>query len=67
MLVRIQRCKFCRREMNVSALGYQENPFCSLCLHDRMQQAADKRGPVEWVDEDGHYAVLKPIAARTPA
>lgn len=68
MLVRVQRCKFCRREMNVSALGFKENPFCTVCLKERMDQAEAERGTMEWDDHaDGHYAVLRPTATRTPA
>ena len=69
MLVRVQRCTYCRREMNAPALGFKENPFCGVCLHERMQQAAIAREPMEWDEGDANqrYAVLKPATARTPA
>lgn len=45
MLRRILRCKFCNREMAVGLLGYVENPYCSACLSERLERAAEKRGP----------------------
>ena len=35
------RCRYCRRPMPVSARVYDENPFCSGCLHERMARASD--------------------------
>lgn len=41
VLERIQRCQFCGREMPARSLGYQENPFCRVCLNERQLLAAD--------------------------
>lgn len=59
MLERVQRCRYCRREMRVGALSYAENPFCKHCLHERMEKAAAERGPFETFD-DGHYIHFVP-------
>lgn len=48
MLERIKACAHCGREMAVSALSYAENPFCSICLDDRLA-AASPTGHLEWV------------------
>ncbi len=58
MLERIQRCRFCGREVPTSALSFEENPYCSECLFERLAQgfAADKY--VSWA-VCGDY--LRPI------
>lgn len=42
----VQRCRYCRREMAVSAAAYAENPFCNRCLPQRVGLVADKK--IEW-------------------
>ena len=34
MLLRVRTCRFCGREMDVSAVSHTQNPFCSACLAD---------------------------------
>ena len=46
ILEQVRRCRYCRREMAVSATAYAENPFCNRCLPERVERAAD--GKVEW-------------------
>lgn len=29
------RCKYCRREMNVSSLEYKSNSYCNICFDER--------------------------------
>ena len=43
---KVQRCRYCRREMLVSATAYAENPFCNRCLPERMRLAADSE--IQW-------------------
>ena len=58
LVERVKRCRYCHREMKVSALSYLENPFCKFCLRERIEKAATERGPIEWVS-DGHY--MRPV------
>ena len=37
MLERVQRCRYCHREMAIPALNYAENPYCKVCLGDRIE------------------------------
>jgi hypothetical protein len=62
ILERIQRCKFCGREMNCSPLSYAENPLCTICLPERTEIARPK-ARITWRTE-GHYAIAE--VARTP-
>ena len=65
ILERINRCGFCKREVEVSPLGHRENPFCRVCLHDRLTQAATQRGEVE-CRVVGDYVEFTCPGARTP-
>lgn len=49
-----QRCQFCSRPMNVSPLGYQENPFCAECYDERVAKAVEGKRFVGW-KLDGDY------------
>lgn len=42
--------------MNVSDASYEENPFCSGCLHERIELAASEDPLVGW-REEGDYIV----------
>ncbi len=53
LLEPVRRCRFCKREMLVSGAGYAENPFCRVCLPERIAIAATD---VEWRPDD-HYLV----------
>lgn len=64
MLARVQQCHHCRREMPVTPLSYRENPFCNVCLEERMRTADAQREPMEWVEE-GKYVVFRPRASQT--
>jgi hypothetical protein len=48
MLERIQRCRFCRREVATSALSFEENPYCTECLGERLAQASATGKYVSW-------------------
>jgi len=61
ILARIQRCRYCGREMSSPPLEYQENPFCTVCLPERTGNALP-RGGVRWKRE-GNYVI--PEAAQT--
>ena len=37
-------CKYCERDYPASAASYEENPFCSECLHERMEKARLRYG-----------------------
>jgi hypothetical protein len=57
----VQRCRYCRREMAVSAIAYAENPFCNRCLPERVGLAADTK--IQW-RLVGEY--FEPIHSRQP-
>jgi hypothetical protein len=46
ILERVLRCRYCSREMAVSAGAYEENPFCDRCLPERIKRSAVER--VRW-------------------
>lgn len=43
----IKRCPHCKRVSGVSATSYAENPYCQLCLDERLKTASEQHGPVE--------------------
>jgi hypothetical protein len=55
ILARIRRCRYCGREMTCTGLEYQENPFCKICLPERVRNAA-LRGRIRWRTE-GDYVI----------
>lgn len=54
ILMRIRRCRFCRRELTRHGLSLAENPYCPECLAQRVSGLG--LGPVAWKFE-GEYAV----------
>ncbi len=58
MLERIQRCRFCGREVASSALSFEENPYCSCCLPERVAKASEAGAYTSWA-VSGNY--LEPI------
>jgi len=42
---RIKRCRYCKREVNRCGLSFAENPFCNVCLPERVAEASRKVGP----------------------
>lgn len=42
----VRRCHHCQRVMDVSAREYDENPFCRLCLKERLAKEAGPTQPV---------------------
>jgi hypothetical protein len=59
-----RRCRYCQKEMREGAEAYRENPFCRLCLHERIDAACAAQGPAQLVLV-GAYAMIIP-ALRTP-
>lgn len=57
ILQRVQRSCYCHREMDVPPLGFAENPFCTVCLPERMALATPATG-FEW--ERGNYMAAVP-------
>jgi hypothetical protein len=55
------KCKYCQRERTCSARSHEENPFCNECLHERVEKAAAGRGPVEVVELEDGYVLVKEI------
>lgn len=55
ILARIQRCRYCGREIRCAPLVYEQNPFCTVCLRERIN-AAKPPGAVGWKTE-GHYVI----------
>jgi hypothetical protein len=69
ILTRIRRCRYCKREMSCSSLEYEQNPFCTVCLPERIRKAKP-RGGVQWKRE-GDYVIpeagrKRPSNARAP-
>lgn len=44
---RVLRCQYCSREMKVSAAAHAENPFCRVCLPERVDRAGAGRR-IDW-------------------
>lgn len=42
----ISKCFFCGRERTGNPQGWEENPRCNRCLHERAALSAEARGPV---------------------
>jgi hypothetical protein len=42
----VRRCHHCQRVMECSSREYQENPFCRLCLNERLVKEAGSARPV---------------------
>lgn len=65
MLERIRRCAFCAKEMNCSALSYEENPFCTDCLSLRLDAAAKANALLTWMPR-GDYMQLTDLGQQKP-
>lgn len=46
LLERIQKCRYCSREMAVSWDSYSANPFCDHCYDERLSAGDENRLPV---------------------
>jgi hypothetical protein len=57
ILVRVQRCRYCQKEMSCSPLEYEQNPFCTRCLTERTEKAAPVGG-VRWTRR-GNYVIAQ--------
>jgi hypothetical protein len=57
ILSRIQRCHHCGREMLCPPLDYDQHPFCSACLGERVDQASPSTA-LQWRTE-GHYVIAE--------
>jgi hypothetical protein len=55
------RCLYCDRLMERDSEARLENPYCALCLLDRLRAGAESVGPVEWQEERDY---LIPTRAR---
>ena len=50
-------CQFCGRRRRGPSRGWEENPFCNQCLHERVALAIERRGPVTTI-RDGRYIIV---------
>jgi hypothetical protein len=64
ILERILRCKFCGREMACSPLEYNQNPFCTVCLPERVRMAKPT-GRIRWKTVE-RYAIAEVSQKRSP-
>ena len=62
---RIRKCLFCGGEVQSTALGYAENPYCTKCLPERIERSLKAAGPTSWVTV-GDYLVPAKIVQRRP-
>jgi hypothetical protein len=53
----VKHCRYCHSEMKVSDASYEENPWCSGCLHERIAKAAAEDPLVAEV-WDGDYVTF---------
>jgi len=65
MLERVKTCRFCGQAMDVSALSYAENPFCSGCLSERQRIERGDRNYLSWKVE-GDCFVLTDLTGQKP-
>gem|GEM_PF-2413832 len=65
ILTRIQRCRHCGREMSCPPLDYEQNPFCAVCLKERVGKASP-RGGVRWRTE-GQYVIAEAVRKHPPS
>lgn len=47
----VRRCRHCRREMTCEAPEYNQNPFCRICLPQRIAKEAGPQKPI-WAAAD---------------
>jgi hypothetical protein len=64
ILTQIRRCRYCGREMTCPSIEYEQNPFCTVCLPERMGKATP-RGGVQWRRE-GNYVIAE-VARKRPS
>jgi hypothetical protein len=57
IVTRIRRCQYCDREMLCPPLEYEQNPFCTVCLTERIDKATPV-GAVRWRRE-GNYVIAE--------
>ncbi len=62
ILTVVRRCRYCQREMFRPPLEYEQNPFCTKCLTERVQKAAPAGG-VRWKKE-GNYVIAEGVRKR---
>lgn len=65
MFERIQRCRFCGREVKIPALSFAENPSCKNCFGERQRAAGRTAQFLAW-KEMGDYLVLTDLAGQKP-
>jgi uncharacterized paraquat-inducible protein A len=65
VLVRLQVCKLCGKELALPALTYAENPFCRDCVTERQNKAATSTRRLGWKGI-GNYLILTDLAGQTP-
>jgi len=66
ILERIQRCHHCGREVTNGPLGFLENPFCDMCLGERIGLDQVMPGEIRW-RVAGRYMELIPTIPQKPA
>ncbi|MGH9932135.1 MAG: hypothetical protein ACREA9_23275 [Pyrinomonadaceae bacterium] len=60
----IKRCPYCSRENPVPSHEYAENPFCNVCLNERLAKANSDMPATEWKYGADGYAELIPATER---
>jgi hypothetical protein len=66
ILERVQRCRHCGREVTNGSLSFLENPFCDVCLKERVGLDQSILGEIRW-RVVGHYMELIPTTPQRPS
>lgn len=63
ILEQVRRCQFCGSDMtSIPFQEYREDPFCNLCLSERVSAAQDAIGQVHIVDEGEYNRLVRSIS-----
>ncbi len=58
ILEEVKRCKFCGREATVSSQEHAENPFCQLCLDERISAASRELSVYMGGQSNGYAGII---------
>ncbi len=65
ILERVRKCAYCGGEVKGTALAFEENPFCSACLSDRLEKGRGDGALVSWTVQ-GEYLIPTDLGQQKP-